>query len=102
MCTVCTYRYIYIYIRHVCRPLSQVVLSSSCGIEGQKIIHYKPLLDEAIELAEFKPQSCLIHQRPQERAELVPGRDVDWAEAVAAAPLQPCVPVGANDPLYIL
>ena len=43
----------------------KVVLSSSCGIEGSRVIPYKPLLDEAIQEAAFKPQSCLIHQRPQ-------------------------------------
>lgn len=79
-----------------------VILSSSCGIEGKRVIEYKPLLDEAIRQAKHKPTRCLIHQRPQAVADLVPGRDVDWAEAVAAAKPHPCVPVDATHPLYIL
>jgi propionyl-CoA synthetase len=80
----------------------KVVLSASCGIEVATVIEYKPLLDRAIELAAHKPERCVILQREQATASLVPGRDVDWDELVAGAPAAECVPVGANDPLYIL
>ena len=80
----------------------KAILSASCGIEVQKIIHYKPLLDEAIELAEHQPAFCLVLQRPMAEASLVADRDVDWQEAVAVAEPHPCVPVAATDPLYIL
>ena len=79
-----------------------VMLSASCGIEGNRVIPYKPLLDAALEMASFKPRRCVILQRPQETCALVPGRDVDWAEAVAGASPVECVPVAATDPLYIL
>jgi len=79
-----------------------VVLSASCGVEGSRVIAYKPLLDRALELATHRPQHCVVLQRPQLAAELVPGRDLDWAEAVAAAQPEPCVVVRATDPLYIL
>ncbi|HTG10141.1 MAG TPA: propionyl-CoA synthetase, partial [Candidatus Eisenbacteria bacterium] len=79
-----------------------VMLSASCGIEGTRVIPYKPLLDQAIAMAAHKPSRCVILQRPMERASLVPGRDVDWEEAVAAASPVECVPVAATDPLYIL
>ena len=79
-----------------------VMLSASCGIEGNRVIPYKPLLDQAIAMAAHKPSRCLILQRPMETASLVPGRDVDWGEAVAGAPAVECVPVAATDPLYIL
>ncbi|MGH6784996.1 MAG: AMP-binding protein, partial [Sphingomicrobium sp.] len=61
-----------------------------------------PLLDRAIELAGSKPECCIVLQRPQARASLVPGRDHDWAELLAAATPAGCVPVLATDPLYIL
>jgi propionyl-CoA synthetase len=80
----------------------RVVVSASCGIEGARIVEYKPLLDRAIELAEHTPEHCLILQRPQATASLVAGRDLDWAETVAAAEPVDCVPVRATDPLYIL
>ena len=80
----------------------KVILSASCGIEVNRVIPYKPLLDGAIELARFKPERCVVLQRPQERAPMVAGRDVDWGEALAGAPAAECVPVEATDPLYIL
>jgi propionyl-CoA synthetase len=84
----------------------KVILSASCGIEPGRIVHYKPLLDDAIALATAKPDACLILQRPQAEAALVPGRDHDWASvrdaAVAAGKTADCVPVAATDPLYIL
>jgi propionyl-CoA synthetase len=80
----------------------KVIVSASCGVEGQRVLAYKPLLDRAIELAAHKPQHCVIKQRPQVEAELAPGRDVLWEDAEAAAPPAGCVPVKATDPAYIL
>ena len=80
----------------------KVVLSASCGIEGARVIAYKPLLDEAIELSTYKPDHCVVLARPQAEAKLVEGRDHDWAQLVAASPPADCVPVAATDPLYIL
>ncbi len=80
----------------------KVMISASCGIEGTKVLPYKPLLDGAIELSEHKPEHCIIVQRPQVQATLKPGVDVDYAEAMASAEPADCVPVAATDPLYIL
>jgi len=79
-----------------------LIVSASCGIEVNRVVPYKPLLDKAIELASGKPRSCIILQRPEERAPLVAGRDYDWSELMAAAQPAECVPVAATDPLYIL
>ncbi|SDG16326.1 propionyl-CoA synthetase [Celeribacter baekdonensis] len=80
----------------------KAILAASCGIEPGRIVHYKPLLDSAIEQASHKPGVCLIFQRPQEVANLIDGRDQDWSEAVAAAEPVGCVPVPGNHPAYIL
>jgi propionyl-CoA synthetase len=81
----------------------KLILSASCGIEGQRVVSYKPLLDKAIDLARHKPQACLILQRPQAEAPLIAGRDIDWEKARAKATRQaPCVTVKATDPLYII
>src|SRR4051812_25580359 len=84
----------------------KLILSASCGIESARIVHYKPLLDAAIDLATHKADACLILQRPQCEAALTQGRDHDWASlraaAIAAKKSAPCVPVLATDPLYIL
>jgi len=80
----------------------RAIVSASCGIEIKRIIPYKPLLDEAIRLAEFKPEKCIIYQRTMEKAPMITGRDIDWNTAMAAAVPQDCVPVAATDPLYIL
>ena len=79
-----------------------VIVSASCGIETARVLEYKPILDTAIELASRKPERCVILQRPQAAAAMTEGRDVDWAEAMAAAEPADCVPVAATDPLYIL
>jgi propionyl-CoA synthetase len=78
------------------------VISASCGIEPSRIVSYKPLLERAIELASHVPDFCIILQRPQEHAELTPGFDIDWHDAVATASPHDCVSLDANDPLYIL
>jgi propionyl-CoA synthetase len=80
----------------------KLILSASCGIEVNRVIPYKPLLDQAIEIARHKVPRCLVLQRPMERATMVAGRDVDWQEALAGASPVDCVPVAATDPLYIL
>jgi propionyl-CoA synthetase len=80
----------------------RVMVAGSCGIEPNRVVHYKPLLDEAIRLAAHKPERCILLQRPQEPGTLVPGRDIGWEAAVAAAVPVDCVPVAATDPLYIL
>lgn len=80
----------------------KAILSASCGIEPNRLIEYKPLLDEAIEIAEHKPDFCVIHQRPQLKAKLQSGRDYDWLEFVKDAPAADCVMVAATDPLYVL
>ncbi len=80
----------------------KVIVSASCGIEGKKVLPYKPMLDAAIEMSAHKPGHTVIYQRPQAVASMIAGRDVDWAEGAAAAEPAECVPVEATDPLYIL
>ena len=83
-----------------CAP--KLVLAASCGLEPGRIVEYKPLVDQAIELAKHKPAHCIVLQRPQCQATLVPGRDLDWATFVPGKRHAACVPVEATDPLYIL
>jgi propionyl-CoA synthetase len=80
----------------------KVVVSASCGIEPGRVVAYKPLLDAAIGLVERKPARCVVLQRPELEAELVPGRDVEWQDALRDSEAVPCVAVEATDPLYIL
>ena len=80
----------------------KAVVFASCGIEPGRVVPYKPMVDKAIELSQHKPERCLVVQRPQLTVELTPGRDVEWSEAMRAARPAECVPVSANDPLYIL
>ncbi|HUO80421.1 MAG TPA: propionyl-CoA synthetase [Steroidobacteraceae bacterium] len=79
-----------------------LVVSASCGIEGQRVIPYKPLLDEALALSSHRVERCVILQRPQAQAELRAPRDVDWQAEIGRAKPAPCVSVAATDPLYIL
>ncbi len=79
----------------------KAIIAASCGIEPNRIVSYKPLLDGAIEQAAHKPDFCVILQREQQPAELIAGRDVDWADLAQADPV-PCLPVEGNHPAYIL
>ena len=80
----------------------KVILSASCGIEVDRVIAYKPLLDRAISEARHTPQHCVILQRPQAEAAMAADRDIDWQDFVHGAdPVAP-VPLMATDPLYIL
>jgi propionyl-CoA synthetase len=80
----------------------KVIISASCGVEFEKIIPYKPLLDDAIQQATFKPQHCIIKQRPMHEAVLQLGRDLDFDIIVDASKPVACVSLKATDPLYIL
>ena len=80
----------------------KAVVSASCGIEVSRVVEYKPILDQAIELAAHKPGRCVIVQRPAAPAALTAGRDLDWEQAMAGAEPADCVPLAATDPLYIL
>jgi len=80
----------------------KAIIAASCGIEPGRVVHYKPLLDAAIEQAAHKPAFCVIFQREQEVAQLTEGRDHDWhAVQYGVAPAD-CVPVAGNHPAYIL
>ena len=79
-----------------------LILTASCGIEPSRIIPYMPMVDEAIEISSHQIGSVLVLQREQITAELKPGRDEDWMDAVASAPFADIVPVKSEDPAYIL
>jgi propionyl-CoA synthetase len=84
----------------------KAIVTASCGIEGARVIPYKPLLDAAITMSAKPPEHCLVLQRAQAKAELIKGRDLDWAATVSAAKAAgkraDCVPLAATDPLYVL
>ena len=80
----------------------KAIVATSCGVEVTRVIPYKPILDEAIELANHQPDCCIILQRDEERALMIEGRDLDWTDAISLAPPKDCIPVAATDPLYIL
>ncbi len=80
----------------------KVLVSASCGIEVNKIIEYKPILDAAIDIAAHKPSRCIVLQRDLCRCELNDRYDLDWEIGMAAAEPADCTPVLATDPLYVL
>ena len=83
-----------------CTP--KMIVSASCGIEPSRIVEYKPMLDEAIEISQHKPETCIMLQRPQAEASMIAGRDLDWHASLEGAEPADCVPVRSEDPCYIL
>lgn len=80
----------------------KVIMTASCGIEINKILPYKPLVDRAILDSKWKPETVVVLQRSEHVADLNNERDLEWNRAVKEAPPHDCVPVLATDPLYIL
>ena len=83
-----------------CKP--KLIVSASCGHEPNRLVLYKPLLDQAIQQSKYKPSKCIIYQRDAAKADLIGGRDIEWYEALASATPANPVALSANDPLYIL
>lgn len=83
-----------------CTP--KAIIAASCGLEPNRVVHYKPLLDEAIDIATHKPEFCVIFQREQEVAKLVEGRDFSWHGFQYGVRPAECVAVEGNHPAYIL
>ncbi|MGV6812655.1 MAG: propionyl-CoA synthetase [Brevirhabdus sp.] len=80
----------------------KAIIAASCGIEPNRVVEYKPLLDGAIELAAHKPEFCVVLQREQAEASLIEGRDFDWHTVQQDAAPAECVSVEGNHPVYIL
>ncbi|GKY88180.1 propionyl-CoA synthetase [Sinisalibacter aestuarii] len=81
--------------------MPKAIIAGSAGIEPNRIVPYKPLLDGAIDIAKHKPDFTVIFQREEKPADLKPGYDIDWAEIAAADPVA-CLPVEGNHPCYVL
>lgn len=79
----------------------KVMLTASCGVEPKGVVPYKPIVDDALTMVESPPASVVVKQRDMCTADLGPA-DYDWDETARGAAPQDCVPVGSNDPLYIL
>ncbi|SDK73342.1 propionyl-CoA synthetase [Aliiruegeria lutimaris] len=80
----------------------KAIIAASCGLEPGRVVHYKPLLDNAIEAAEHKPEFCVVFQREQEVAKLIDGRDFDWHAFQYGVKPVDCLPVEGNHPAYVL
>ena len=81
---------------------SKIIVAASCGLEPARVVQYKPLVDEAIELASTQVDTCIVFQREQHPCTLQAGRDHDWNTLMAASEPHAAVPVDSNDPMYIL
>jgi propionyl-CoA synthetase len=82
----------------------KLVISASCGLEASRVVAYHPMVEAALERSQHQPEHCIVFQRDELRAELVEGRDVDFATLMRPGAVEPasCVDVAATDPLYIL
>lgn len=83
-----------------CKP--KVVITASSGIEFDRLITYKPLVDQAIELAEHKPEKVIIFNRKLGAKVPFKPYDLDYIELIYHSKEANCVPVNAAHPLYIL
>jgi len=80
----------------------KLILTASCGIEVNRVIPYKPFIDEALLESRHQVDSVVIYQRQESLAEIIEGRDYDWEELVASAQAVNCEWLDATDPLYVI
>ncbi|MFY8107857.1 MAG: propionyl-CoA synthetase [Bacteroidia bacterium] len=84
----------------------KLVISASYGIEFDKVLPYKPLLDQALDEAIHKPEHCLIYQRHAIMGvalpDMKPEYDIDFETLIFESNPIDCVPVLGTDPLYVL
>ena len=82
----------------------KALLTASCGLEPGRLVDYMELVTDALALAAHPVGAVLVKQRPERKAALVPGRDLDWDQELAAraGASVPCVERASGDPLYIL
>lgn len=83
-----------------CEP--KAIITASSGIEIDRLIAYKPLVDEAIELANHKPEKVIVFNRKLGARVPFKKYDVDYDALVYGSEETPCIPVNATHPLYIL
>ncbi|MBG6109382.1 propionyl-CoA synthetase [Flavobacterium sp. CG_9.10] len=83
-----------------CKP--RAIITASSGIEIDRLIAYKPLVDEAIELASHSPKKVIVFNRKLGARVPFKKYDVDYDALVYGSEETPCVPVSATHPLYIL
>lgn len=83
-----------------CEP--KAIITASSGIEIDRLIAYKPLVDEAIELANHKPEKVIVFNRKLGARVPFKKYDVDYDALVYGSEEAACIPVNATHPLYIL
>ncbi|MBN9294864.1 MAG: AMP-binding protein [Flavobacteriia bacterium] len=83
-----------------CKP--KVIITASSGIEVSRLIAYKPLVDEAIELAIHKPDKVILFNR--KLGAKIPAKhyDIDYGTLIYESEEAECIPVASTHPLYIL
>lgn len=80
----------------------KVLITASCGIEVDRVIPYKPIVDDALVMSEKAPKVCIVYQREEHQCELIAGQDISWDQALKGAEPADCTPVKGTDPLYVL
>ncbi|MCF6141749.1 acetate--CoA ligase [Flavobacterium sp. K77] len=83
-----------------CKP--RAIITASSGIEIDRLIAYKPLVDEAIELANQRPKKVIVFNRKLGARIPFKKYDVDYDALVYGSDETPCVALPSNHPLYIL
>lgn len=83
-----------------CRP--KIIITASSGIEIDRLIAYKPLVDEAIAQSSHKPQNVVVLNRKLGARIPFKKYDIDYDALVyGSEPLDP-VAVSSSHPLYVL
>lgn len=80
-----------------------MIITASCGVEPDKVIGYKPLIDEALNIVMVKLDTITV-QRQEHQSIFTRDNEYEWDHVVKInnGKFTECVPVESTDPLYIL
>ena len=81
---------------------AKLLVTASCGFEPGRTVEYKPLVDEALKLANHKPSKTILFQRHGHEVKLNAPNEISWEEALSNAQEVDCVEMNSNDFAYIL
>lgn len=81
----------------------KLIIAANCGVEPGKTISYIDILHNAVNMSKWKPICNIVFQRTSVMQSVLDSKtDIDWISVQNLGEPVDCVPVEANDPLYIL
>ena len=83
-----------------CKP--KAIITASHGIETDRVIPYKPMVDNAIEISSHKPEKVILYKRKNAPSVESKEYDIDFSSLVSKSNSIEAVSLKSTHPSYIL